>query len=138
MAVNVFKNISACKVAPLLVTGDVDGLGRQKCPEELFRARRGFEQIKLNFLTTVADNWDGQTSTSGLFYEPFCNPMKSTRTDSGTSAQYNLEFEADRNGHASIGQKGKPRKFRPRKILRKLVGNLGNKVQSTSEKHTGN
>ncbi|OWF36682.1 hypothetical protein KP79_PYT20713 [Mizuhopecten yessoensis] len=130
MAVNVFKKILACKVAPLLVPDDVDGLGRQKCPEELFRARRGFEQSELNFLTTVADNWDGQTSTSGLFYEPFCNQLKSTRTDSGTSAQYKLE--ADRNGHASIGQKGKPRKFRPRKILRKLAGNLGNTIQSAS------
>ncbi|OWF36399.1 hypothetical protein KP79_PYT20431 [Mizuhopecten yessoensis] len=122
MATNVFKKISARKVAPLLLHYDIDGLGPQRCPEELFRARRGFEQCKLKFLTTAVDNWDGQTTRT------VTSAQNSLALNQNASAQNSLAL----NQNTSIGQKKKPRKFRPRKMLRKLVGNRENKVQSAS------
>ncbi|XP_021346891.1 uncharacterized protein LOC110446191 [Mizuhopecten yessoensis] len=91
--------IKGYKVAPLCDTDDMDGLSRQRCPEDLFRARRGFEQCKLNFLTTMVDNLDGQTAGSGLFYKRIGDQAKATKTDRNLVVKKRLEM--DRNCHVT-------------------------------------
>ncbi|XP_021346018.1 uncharacterized protein LOC110445635 isoform X2 [Mizuhopecten yessoensis] len=123
------------KVSPLPAhqTDVEDSITQQRCPVELFLAKRGFQQSKLNFLTSVVETYDADLEFGWQSSQRQSLTLKNETNNNGSPKDVESDKDLDSastsnsgSGISMVGKKGKIKAFR--KALRRLV-NKSNIVQ---------